>query len=106
VPGDQTTLLQQSKRRRDRRDWRTQGSFYEKVGRSAASVSYQLDSAKALIGQIEIVCGVFKIGAVEDVEEIPSRLKRKPICESELPARQIDRRSAEFKQGPACGKAN
>ncbi len=37
---------------------------------------------------------------VEDVEEIPSRLKRKPLGESELPAqRQIDLRSAEAAQG-------
>ena len=74
---------------------------------SKRELSIGLCESSYLIGRIEIVCGVFKIGAVEDVEEIPSRLKRKPICESELPAqRQIDLRSAEFKQGPACGKAN
>jgi len=43
---------------------------------------------------------------VEDVEEIASRLTRKPLCDSELRLRrQIDPRSAESVQGPVCGKA-
>ena len=33
----------------------------------------------------EIVCGRAKIGVVEDVEKIRSRLKRKPLPELELP---------------------
>ena len=45
---------------------------------------------------IEVVLGVPKIGVVEDVEEIPSGLKRKPLCQFELPPeRQIDLCSAE-----------
>jgi hypothetical protein len=44
----------------------------------------------------EIVCGASKIGVVEDVEKIRSRLKRKPLPEFELPPqRQIDLRNAE-----------
>jgi len=49
---------------------------------------------------IEVVLGVPKIGVVEDVEEIPSGLKRKPLCQFELPPeRQIDLCSAESAQG-------
>ena len=47
-----------------------------------------------------MVYGVSKIGVVEDVEKIRSRLKRKPLPEFELPPqRQIDLRRAESAQG-------
>ena len=47
-----------------------------------------------------MVYGVSKIGVVEDVEKIRSRLKRKPLPEFELPPqRQIDLRGAESAQG-------
>ena len=43
-----------------------------------------------------MVDGASKIGVVEDVEKIRSRLKRKPLPEFELPPqRQIDIRGAE-----------
>jgi hypothetical protein len=54
----------------------------------------------ARIGRTAIVYGASKIGVVEDVEQIRSRLKRKPLLKFELPPqRQIDLRGAESAQG-------
>ena len=48
----------------------------------------------------EVVCRGSKVGVVEDVEEIPSRLKGKPVEDLELSARrQIDLRRAEAARG-------